>query len=293
MLALIAGAGDLPAAIAASLDKAPVIAALDGFWPEALTHNPELTWRVETLGTLLLRLKSFGVTEVCLCGAVERPSVDVSAIDAETRSLIPALQAALQTRGDDAVLRAVMGIFEEAHFVVRAAHDVAPGLLPPPGVLTIAQPPVGAEVDAAAGDKVSAAQGRADLGQACVIRAGHVVAREDGRGTDVMLRDLAMQTDDGDVFTTAMDGIGDMLGAASDWLSGTAHTAQGMFFKAPKPNQDHRADLPVIGPRTVASVADAGLAGLTIAHQGVMVLDLDNVIAACNARGLYLWVRDP
>ena len=94
-----------------------------------------------------------------------------------------------------------------------------------------------------------------------------------------------------DPLSAAMDGVGDLLGAAADWLSGVPHARQGMFFKAPKPHQDRRADLPVIGPDTVHAVASAGLAGLTVQAGGVMILDRAEVIALCNRFGLYLWVR--
>ena len=65
-----------------------------------------------------------------------------------------------------------------------------------------------------------------------------------------------------------------------------------MFFKAPKPTQDRRADLPIIGPDTVDAVAAAGLTGIILEAGGVMVLHLDRVVAACEARGLFLWVRE-
>ncbi|MEL6209835.1 MAG: UDP-2,3-diacylglucosamine diphosphatase LpxI, partial [Pseudomonadota bacterium] len=67
----------------------------------------------------------------------------------------------------------------------------------------------------------------------------------------------------------------------------------GVFFKAPKPEQERRIDLPVIGLGTVQGVARAGLNGLVIEAGGVMVLDLAGVVAACDAAGVFLWVRKP
>ncbi|MGX9354046.1 LpxI family protein [Roseobacteraceae bacterium S113] len=293
MLALIAGQGALPAAVSAACAVPPVVAALEGFWPQGLTPEPDLVWRVETMGTLLARLQARGVTEVCLCGAVERPSVDMGAIDDATLPLIPAMRDALATKGDDGVLRAVIGIFESAGFKVRAAHEVAPALLPPEGVLTEAQPGPEANDEARLGDAVSAEQGARDLGQACVIRDGGVIALETAEGTNAMLAGLPARGANDDLVTATLDGVGDMLGAAADWLSGVPAQGQGMFYKAPKPGQDHRADLPVIGPETVHAVAAAGLAGLVIRTGGVMVLDQGQTLALCARHGLYLWVRTP
>ncbi|MFC3118072.1 UDP-2,3-diacylglucosamine diphosphatase LpxI domain-containing protein [Jhaorihella thermophila] len=63
------------------------------------------------------------------------------------------------------------------------------------------------------------------------------------------------------------------------------------MFKAPKPGQDRRADLPAIGPETIRGAAVAGLNGVVIEAQGVMVLDRAEVIAECDRLDLFLWVR--
>lgn len=281
MRALIAGAGDLPAAIAEAAEAPPVVAALDGFLPNGLA--PDLVFRLETLGTLIADLHERGVTELCLCGSIRRPMVDLGAVDAATMPLLPTLGAALR-QGDDGALRAVIGLFEEAGFAVRAAHEIAPALLPPPGLLSATEPYEGAARDAQAGDLVSLAQGAEDLGQACVVRDGQVIAREDERGTDVMLAGLGSPASD-DLF----DQLGDLLGSAADWLSNPPR--RGLLYKASKPGQDRRADLPVIGPDTVRAVAEAGLAGLVVEAGGVMVLHRGQVRRACDAAGLFLWVR--
>ncbi|WP_425039071.1 LpxI family protein [Primorskyibacter sp. S187A] len=291
MLALIAGEGDLPAAVASTQKTPPLVAALDGFFPDGLSVDPDLVWRVETMGKLLSNLHARGVTDVCLCGAVRRPSVDITAVDEATKPLIPVMQAALTGKGDDGVLRAVISIFETAGFKVRAAHEIAPDLLPQPGVLTKMEPPDHAEADAQLGDLISSEQGRRDLGQACVIRAGRVVAREDESGTDAMLASLPVNDAAAGGLPDVMGSIGELLDTAADWLSGREHVGDGMFFKAPKPGQDRRADLPVIGPMTVASVARAGLAGITLAANGVMVLQRDETVVLADRLGLYIWVR--
>lgn len=66
----------------------------------------------------------------------------------------------------------------------------------------------------------------------------------------------------------------------------------GVLYKAPKPGQDRRADLPVIGPETVRRAAAAGLSGIVIEAQGVMVLEQPLVRALIEETGLFLWVRE-
>ncbi len=292
MLALIAGQGALPAAVAKAQDVPPVVCALRGFAPDAL--EVEITFRLETFGSLLAMLKARGVTEICMCGRIERPGIDASALDALTLPLVPRLQEALG-QGDDGALRVIIALMEEAGFSVRAAHEAAPDLLPPAGVLTATGFPEDVPTDASLGDAALAEMGAADLGQACVIRDGKVITRETDTGTDAMLAGLASGGSDtsSDPISWAMDTAGDLLGGAADWLSGIeTHNAAGFLYKAPKPGQDRRADLPVIGPGTVASVRRAGLAGLVIEAGGVMVLDRPGVLEAADRAGLFLWVRE-
>lgn len=270
MIALIAGTGALPGLLADALVAAgdvPVICEMAGFEPDINADLPRLRFQIETLGTLLATLKTAGVTRICMAGAVRRPVIDVTAIDALTAPLVPALQAAM-AKGDDGTLRAIIKVLEERGFTIVGADQILPQLLPPPGVLTAVQVGAVHQADARIGQAEIAAMGRADMGQACVIRAESVIDREDAAGTDAMLRRLAV--------SRSSARTGDLAG---------------VLFKAPKPGQDRRADLPVIGPGTAILAAQAGLAGIVIQAGGVMVIDQPQVVSILDSRGLFLWVR--
>ncbi len=262
MLALIAGRGTLPLALVRRLTTAPLVCSLVGFPPEDVDVAKE--FRIEQLGSFINDLKAAGITEVCFAGGIDRPAIDPSAIDAATFPLVPVLQKAIAS-GDDGALRAVVGIFEAAGLAVRGAHELAPDLLPQPGALTQAQPTEAQQADAKRAADVVGAMAAVDIGQACVVHRRQVLAVEGVFGTDWMLRSLAHRPD----------------------------SSGGVLFKAPKPGQDQRVDLPVIGPSTVAAAVDARLSGIVIAAGGVMVLDLDSVVAACDAADLFLWVMEP
>ena len=256
MLALIAGTGDLPRAVLAALPDRPLICALDGFSPEV---TPDVTFRLERLGGFLTTLKARGVTRICMVGGVRRPALALRHLDLATLRLVPTILRGMR-QGDDGALRAFIAVLESRGFRVVGAHEVAPDLLPPPGVLTATQPAPRHCRDALQGQAQVALMGQADLGQACVVRDGRVVLTEDDSGTDAMLR-------------AATDARGAIL------------------FKAPKPEQDRRADLPVIGLCTARGAVAAGLAGIVIEARGVMVLDRHEVINVLDAKGMFLWVR--
>ena len=261
MLALICGTGHLPAAVAAAQDTPPLVCVLDGFAPDDLA--PDVTFRLEHLGTLLKDLRARGVTDICFCGAITRPPIDPARIDAETAPLIPTLRSAM-AHGDDGALRAVIALFEQAGFTIRGVEDLAPGILPAAGTLTRASPRRETRADVDVALRTLAELGARDEGQACIVRLGRVEATESRSGTDAMLRDYATR--------------------------GLEH---GILFKAPKPGQDRRADLPTIGPQTARNAIDAGLDGIVIEAGGVIVIDRDGVVERLDAAGRFLWVRSP
>ena len=262
MRALIAGQGALPGYLHRALGAGTVVCELEGF-PSGL---PDPTvFRIETLGTFLEDLVARGVSEVCFAGAIRRPALDPSHVDTATAPLVPRIAEALQ-RGDDAALREVLAMFEERGLLIRGAHELAPDLLPPPGIPTAARPSARDRQDADRAGEIHTGLAAADIGQACAVAAGQALAIEALGGTDWML-----------------DSIGP--GRRPDGPNG------GVFFKAPKAGQDRRVDLPAIGVETVTGAARAGLSGLVIEAGGVLAIDLPGIVAACDAAGLFLWVR--
>lgn len=298
MLALIAGEGALPRAVAGAQEAPPLVCALEGFPPDGIA--PDITFRLEHLGTLLKTLKDKGVDQVCFCGAIRRPSVDPTAIDAATMPLVPVMMEALG-RGDDGALRGAVAIFEGQGFTVLGAHEAAPSLLPGAGVPTRARPAPGTEAEARLGARIVAEMSEADVGQACVVAGDREIAREGPEGTDAMLARLARpapppDSEAADPLSWGADMMGDMLGAAADWLGGPGGrppgARAGILYKVPKPHQDRRVDLPTIGPATAEGAVRAGLAGIVIEADGVLVVDRPRVVDILDRAGLFLWVRE-
>ena len=262
MLALICGQGALPGLILRNSSHVPVIAALEQFRPEGLAVD--LTFRLETLGTFLNELKARGVLRVSFAGAIRRPKVDPAQIDAATKPFVSQIVGAL-AGGDDAALRVVIDIFEQAGFEVVGFSQLVPELLPPGGVLSKRAPEVQDRRDVARAQTVVEGLSDLDIGQGCVVASGHVLAVEAFGGTRWMLSRLSAVR-------------------PADWPKG------GLLYKAPKAGQERRIDLPAIGPETMAQAAQAGLAGVAILQAGVVALNLPDVIAEADRLGLFLWV---
>jgi DUF1009 family protein len=260
-LALIAGQGALPAAVIAALPARPFVCALDGFAPDGT--QVDVTFRLERLAPLLRDLEARGITNVAFAGAVQRPCLDPGLFDAATAQMVPRILAAMG-QGDDGALRAVVGIFEEAGFAVLGVGDIAPALIPGAGVYAGAVAG-GIEADALRAEVIVAALGAVDVGQGCVVAQGQCLAVEVISGTDAMLAGLST--------------LGALRGAG------------GVFYKAAKPAQDRRMDLPTLGPATVENARCAGLGAIVWRAGDVICLDLPSMIAAATAAGITLWAR--
>lgn len=270
--ALIAGQGALPRALLAALRAAgdePLVANLDGFPPD-LPDTASLGFRIERLVPFLDHLAGQGVSRVCFAGAIRRPRIEPELFDARSATLVPRLLGALN-QGDDAVLRAVAAIFEDWDLTVVGADTIAPDLVPGAGVLT-GVPSEADRRDAARAAEILAFTGPLDIGQGAVVAQGLCLAIETLPGTDAMLAFVA-----------------DHAGA----LRADPNGARGVFYKAPKPGQDRRFDLPALGPETVRKVARAGLAGIAWEAGGAILLDRAAMQAEAEAAGLFLWARKP
>jgi UDP-2,3-diacylglucosamine hydrolase len=263
-IAVIAGAGALPGAVAAGLGGAAVFA------PEGVCVSVAAErFRFERLVPFLSMLADRGITGVVLAGAMQRPRLDPALFDAATAQLVPRLVTAMQA-GDDATLRAVIAVIEEAGLAVHGVAEVAPGLIPGPGVLGAVQPGAQDSADAARAAAIVAALGAVDVGQGTVVAQGLCLAVESLPGTDAML----------------------------DWVAAVAGAlrpagARGVLWKAPKPGQDLRADMPALGPEPVRRAAAAGLGGIAWPAGGVLVLDRAAMVAEADRLGLFLWARSP
>jgi UDP-2,3-diacylglucosamine hydrolase len=263
--AIIAGSGGLPSALVAAMAERPLIAAPEGFLPEGLTAN--LTFRVERLVPFLNALEDAGVRRVVFAGAVQRPRLDPAIFDSDTATLVPRLLAAMQS-GDDATLRVVVGLFEEFGFSVVGVQDLAPALVPGAGLLAGQLTPMD-ENDANRAATIVAALGAVDVGQGAIVQQGLCLAVETLSGTDAMLASL------GSVAALRPD----------------AGKGRGLFYKAPKPGQDKRIDLPTIGPNTLRAVVKGGLGGIVWQAGGVICLDLPEMQTFAADHGLFLWAR--
>jgi len=259
-LAILACGGALPPMLARAHPDA-LHFTLRGV-PSALAASAQ-EFPLERIGALFAAMKASGVTRMVFAGSLVRPALNPADFDAEMSRLAPGLMAAIP-QGDDALLRFVIGMFEEQGFDVLGAHQLLPGLTVETG-LAVGPAPSEAELaDGARAAHILAEISPLDIGQGCAVAGGQCLGIETIQGTDALLAYVAMVPD------------------------ALRRGQRGVYVKAPKRGQDLRIDMPTIGLSTVDAVADAGLAGLILAAQSVVILDREAAVARAEKRGIFI-----
>lgn len=268
-LGLVAGGGSLPLEIAEhcrQVGRPLFVVRLKGFAGPDMTSFDGADVGVAELGKCFKALKRAGCEAVCLAGRVNRPDFTQLTPDLRGLAALPGAIAAGR-RGDDALLRFLVGEFEKEGFTVEGAEAVMRDLGLPAGPLGRHAPSPEQLADAEHALEVARAIGRLDIGQGAVVCDGLVLAVEAQEGTDAMLERVA---------------------GLPTHLRGQPGDRRGVLAKAPKPIQETRVDLPTMGLATVRGAAAAGLAGVVGEAGRLLVLDRDEAVALADELGLFI-----
>jgi DUF1009 family protein len=269
-LAIICGGGSFPGAIAdavARRGRRPVMFGIRGWADAAVIERYAHYWiAIGQAGRFFRLARAENCRDVLFIGTLLRPPITQLRLDWQTIRLMPRVVRAFHG-GDNKLLSGIAGVAESGGLRVVGVKDVAPEVFAPEGVLGRHQPSERDRTDIAHALKVITALGPFDIGQAAIVANNHVLAVEAAEGTDNMLTRIAELRRLGRV---------------------TSPLGTGVLVKAPKPGQDHRFDLPSIGPRTIENVARAGLAGLAVAAGSTMIAEAEQAIAAADREGVFL-----
>ncbi len=269
-LAMICGGGALPMAVADYVAARgrkvvlfPLTGAADGLPVERYPHH---RIRIGQIGKFMRLARAEGARDVVFIGSLVRPRILQTIPDFKAWTMMPRIVAAFRG-GDDHLLTGMARLLEAEGFNLRGAHEVAPEILAPQGVLGGVQPSEADRADIEFGLDYLDAASPFDIGQAVVVASRHVLAVEAVEGTDQMLARVAELRTNGRI---------------------RAASGRGVMVKAPKRNQDRRFDLPSIGPKTVEGVAKAGLAGIAVVAGATVIAEAEALISAADRAGIFI-----
>jgi UDP-2,3-diacylglucosamine hydrolase len=269
-LGLIAGGGELPRAVAQAAKVAGreiyVVALLGSVVEDWTNAFPHQFFSPGEPGRIIKAFKDHGVEEVLLCGRVDRPKFNDMKLDAKGMLLLPKAIAAAK-QGDDALLRFIVGICEDAGMTAIGVAQAAPALVAQEGVVGRVAPDAEHRADIERAFKIVHTLGALDVGQAAVVCEGLPLAVEAAEGTDAMLSRIPLLRES---------------------LRGTHEKKRGVLVKALKPLQDAKTDMPVVGAQTVRNAHAAFLAGIAVEAGAALILDKAAVAAEADRLGLFI-----
>jgi UDP-2,3-diacylglucosamine hydrolase len=269
-LAMVCGGGSLPLAVADSVTSRgrpvmlfPLYGAAD---PQSGARYPHHWVHVGQLGRFTRLARAAGCRDVVFIGSLVRPALWQLRLDWTTLKVLPRVVAAYRG-GDDHLLTGVARVFEGQGFRMLGAHQVAPEIVVPLGVLGRAQPSERERANIVLGFDYLRAAGPFDVGQAVVVANERVLAVEAAEGTDQMLRRVAELRESGRI---------------------DVPKGRGVLVKAPKPKQDRRFDLPSIGPQTIEGLVRAGLAGVAVAAGETVMAEPERLVADADRAAVFV-----
>lgn len=269
-LGIICGGGSLPltvADLAAARGRKVVLFALrEGANPADFAGRSAHWAHVGQIGKFLRLAHTEGCRDVVFIGTLVRPSLWNLHLDFGGLRVLAKVVRAYRG-GDDHLLSGITRVLEDEGLRLVGAHEVAPEILVPDGVLGRVQPNERDRTDIAFGLDYLRAASPFDIGQAVVVAGRHVLAVEAAEGTDAMVQRVADMRASGRVRSP--------LGT-------------GVLVKAPKRGQDRRFDLPAIGPLTVEGAARAGLAGIAVEAGGAIVAEPQRLIDAADRDKMFV-----
>jgi DUF1009 family protein len=269
-LALVCGSGNVPFAVADAAirrGRRVVLFPLSG-WADAkaVAAYPHNWITLGEFGRFARLARAAGCHDVALVGGLLRPAVSQIRLDWGTLKHVPLILRSFRG-GDNHLLSGVVRALENGGFRVLGAHEVAPEITVPLGMLGRHRPGAESEGDIGRGFALIAAISPFDVGQAAVVGRGRVLAIEAAEGTDAMLDRVAVLREAGRI---------------------ALPRGVGVLVKAPKRCQDRRLDLPSIGPDTVVRAVAAGLAGIAVVAGATIVAEPQRVIEAADRDGLFV-----
>lgn len=251
VIGLIAGGGQFPILFAEAARargrKVVAIGHLNESHPQLEEAADEVCWvKLGQLGRIIGFFMQHGVKEAVFAGTITKTRI--------FKDVMPDLKAIslwnkIDTRQDDAILRAVAGALENEGIRILASTCYLDNLLFPLGLLTRKKPTRDQMDDIRFGWKIAREIGRLDIGQTVVIRDRSVMAVEAIEGTDAAIRRG-----------------GELAGSG------------GVVVKVKKPNQDFRFDLPATGTKTIESLAAVKGSVLAVEAGQSLLFDREEMI---------------
>ena len=258
-IGLIAGGGQFPLLFAEAARRRGRRVVAVAHKNETLTeledHADVTCWvKLGQLGKIISFFQQEQVKETVFAGTITKTRIFHDVLP-DLKGLM--LWSKIDTRLDDAILRAVANAIEEEGIQVLASTCYLEHLFFPQGVLSRKKPSAKQMEDIRFGWTIARAVGSLDIGQCVVVRDRSVLAVEAIEGTDAAIRRG-----------------GELAGSGA------------VVVKLKKPGQDFRFDLPATGAGTIATLTAVNGAVLAVEAGQSLLFDREAMVRAADRAGI-------
>ncbi len=248
---------------------------------ERAVADPGITVHWLSLGELSKLIDTFqraGVTRAVMAGQVKHKQI-FSSIRPDWR--LAKLLLNLRTRNTDVLLGAVAKVLGDEGIELISSTAFLEPLLAKEGVLTGRAPDEEERKNIDYGLTVATGLAGFDIGQTVVIAAQACVAVEAMEGTDAAIERA------GDLMRTLESDASTLRPSDEDLSLGTPTLERRLtVIKLPKPKQDMRFDVPVIGSRTLETMIRAGASCLAIEAERTLLFDGSALVRRADEAGI-------
>ena len=220
-----------------------------------------------SLGELSRLIEMFqreGVSRAVMAGQVKHKQI-FSSIRPDWR--LAKLLMSLRTRSTDMLLGAVAKVLGDEGIELISSTAFLEPLLATEGVLTRRGPDEDEQRNIEYGLSVAHGLSSFDIGQTVVVASQACLAVEAMEGTDATI-----------------ERAGELMGSLDAEASTLGRRLT--VVKLPKPKQDMRFDVPVIGLQTLETMARSGASCLAVEAERTLLFDRDTLIARADAMGI-------
>lgn len=262
-LGVIAGGGDLPfQLLSVCKDKGiePYIIGFKGQTdPELMNEYNHLWLELGAVGKVISFFKCNDVKDLVLIGKVKRPPFTKIKPDIKAVKILSRI--GLRALGDNDLLQLLKLELEGEGFKLHGVQDFCDGLLVKEGAVGSFEPHDDDWNSINFGLKASQVNGALDIGQSVIVQNGMIVGVEAVEGTDALI----------------------------DRCKGLQQKGRGgILVKTRKPQQDEKLDMPTVGVQTIENAYKAGLSGIVIQANNVIVVDIKNVAKYADKYKLFI-----
>ena len=241
------------------------------------------------LSKLIDTFKAAGVTRAVMAGQVKHKQI-FSAIKPDWR--LAKLLLSLATRNTDSLLGAVAKVLADEGIVLENSTALLEPLLAKAGVLTKRAPSEQERRNIEYGRAVARRLAEYDIGQTVVIAEAACVAVEAMEGTDAAIERAgeimkSLASAEGEVESPTLRKEREGWGTLDSQLLSRALTV----VKIAKPKQDMRFDVPVVGVKTIETMARAGASCLAVDAGRCLFLDGEATTRAADEAGIAVWAE--